>query len=70
VNIRVLKILSEMERGMRINSWNGMKVVESLWNGMIENHYGMEWDSNFQDFGPLMNVLNLLVISIRLIKFY
>ncbi len=55
---------------MRINSWNGMKVVESLWNGMIENHYGMEWDSNFQDFGPLMNVLNLLVISIRLIKFY
>ncbi len=46
-----------MECGMRKNSWNGngMKVVESLWNGMIENCYGMEWkwNSNFQDFGSL-----------------
>jgi hypothetical protein len=50
VNIRVLnffsvEILSGMECGMRKNSWNGngMKFVESLWNGIqifkILDHY-------------------------------
>jgi hypothetical protein len=28
---------------------NEMKVVESLWNGME-----WKWNSNFQDFGPLI----------------
>jgi hypothetical protein len=41
-------------------SGNGMKVVESLWNGMIENCYGMGWDGNgIQDFGPLLQALKL-----------
>jgi hypothetical protein len=41
-----------MECGMRKNSWNGngMKVVESLWNGMIENCYGMEMEFEFSRF--------------------
>ncbi len=42
----------------KLMQWNGngMKVVESLWNGMIENCCGMEWkwNSNFQDFGSLV----------------
>jgi hypothetical protein len=41
-----------MECGMRKNSWNGngMKVVESLWNGMIRNCYGMEMEFKFSRF--------------------
>ncbi len=33
-----------MECGMRKNSWNGMKVVESLWNGMeMEFKFSRFW---------------------------
>jgi hypothetical protein len=39
-----------MECGMRKNSWNGMKFVESLWNGMIKNFYGMEMKFKFSRF--------------------
>ncbi len=53
----------------KLMEWNGngMKVVESLWNGMIENCYGMEWklNSNFQDFGSLFLTQSFFIFSKR-----
>jgi hypothetical protein len=53
----------ECEMRKKLMEWNGygMKVFESLWNGMIKNRYGIEWkwNSNFQDFGPLLENENL-----------
>jgi hypothetical protein len=36
----------------KLMEWNGngMKVVESLWNGMIGNCYGMEMEFKFSRF--------------------
>jgi hypothetical protein len=46
------------EKKLMERNGSGMKVVESLWNGTIENCYGMgwKWNPNFQHFGPLMHI--------------